>query len=59
MISSLRSLVLVSLFILILPRIIGVNGIWLTIPLSEAVTVFLAACLYRAYGKSYLHEASV
>ena len=59
MISSLRSLVLVSLFILILPRIIGVNGIWLTMPLSEAVTVFLAACLYRAYGKSYLHEASV
>lgn len=58
-ISSLRSLVLVSLFILILPRIIGVNGIWLTMPLSEAVTVFLAACLYRRYGKSYLGEASV
>ena len=58
-ISSLRSLVLVSLFILILPRIIGVNGIWLTMPLSEAVTVFLATCLYRRYGKSYLGEASV
>ena len=58
-ISSLRSLVLVSLFILILPRIIGVNGIWLTMPLSEAVTVFLATCLYRHYGKSDLGEASV
>ena len=57
LISSLRSLILVVAFILILPRIIGVTaGIWLTMPLSEIVTVFVALYLYRTYGKQYMLE---
>lgn len=51
LISTLRSLILVAAFILILPPIIGVSGIWLTMPLSEAVTIFIAFFLYRAYGR--------
>lgn len=38
LISALRSLVLVSVFVLVLPLIIGDTGIWLTVPLTEAIT---------------------
>lgn len=54
LISTLRSLILVAIFILILPPIIGVSGIWLTMPLSETVTIFIAFFLYRAYGRQFL-----
>lgn len=53
MISSLRSLILVIVFILVLPKLIGVSGVWMTMPLSEAVTIFIAIYLYRTYGKSF------
>lgn len=51
-ISSLRSLILVVLFILILPELLGVTGVWMTMPLAEAATIFIAIYLYRKYGKS-------
>lgn len=51
LISSLRSLILVVLFILILPKFIGVSGVWLTMPLAEATTIFIAIYLYQTYGK--------
>lgn len=51
LISSLRSLILVVVFILILPNIIGVSGVWITMPLAEATTIFIAIYLYQTYGK--------
>ena len=56
LISLLRSLFLVVLFILVLPKLLGVFGVWLTMLMSEAVTIFIAVYLYRAYGKSYIKE---
>ncbi|MCI5569575.1 MAG: MATE family efflux transporter [Candidatus Alectryocaccobium sp.] len=56
LISSLRSLILVSVFILILPNLIGVSGVWLTMPLAEAVTIFISLHLYRKHGKSYMRK---
>ena len=56
LISSLRSLILVVLFILILPKLLGVSGVWMTMPMAEAVTIFIAVYLYRAYGKNYIKE---
>lgn len=53
LISSLRSLILVIVFILVLPKLIGVSGVWMTMPLSEAVTIFIAIYLYRTYGKNF------
>jgi len=58
LISSMRSLILVAVFILILPKLIGVAGIWRTMPLAEAVTIFMAVYLYRTYGKSFMQENS-
>lgn len=49
-------LILVVLFILILPKLLGVSGVWMTMPMAEAVTIFIAVYLYRAYGKSYIKE---
>ena len=50
-ISLLRSLVLVVLFITVLPLLLQENGIWLTMPFSEAVTVLVALQLYRMQGR--------
>lgn len=36
-----RSILLVVIFLLILPPFFGVNGIWLSVPLAEAITVLL------------------
>lgn len=54
LISSLRSLILVAVFILILPNIIGISGVWLTMPMAEAVTIFISLHLYHKYGKCYM-----
>lgn len=50
-ISSLRSLVFVVIFILILPYLIGVSGVWLTMPLAEAVTILISLFLYCRRGR--------
>ena len=55
-ISLLRSLFLVVIFILLLPKLIGVSGVWLTMPMAEAVTIFIAIYLYRTYGKHFMKE---
>lgn len=55
-ISLLRSLFLVVIFILVLPKLIGVSGVWLTMPMAEAVTIFIAIYLYRRYGKHFMKE---
>lgn len=50
-ISLLRSLVLVVMFIAVLPLLLEENGIWLTMPFSEAATVLVAVQLYRMQGR--------
>lgn len=49
-ISSLRSLIFVVIFILTLPAVIGVNGVWLTMPLAEVATIAVSLILYRKKG---------
>lgn len=56
LISSLCSLIFVVAFILTLPKLIGVSGIWLTMPLSEAVTIFIAVYLYRTQGRCLMQN---
>lgn len=58
LISSLRSLILVVIFILILPQAMGVSGVWVTMPLAEAVTIFIAVYLYRKYGKRFMENSA-
>lgn len=41
-ISGLRGLVLISLFVILLPRIMGAKGVWLAAPLTETCTFLLS-----------------
>lgn len=41
LLSSLRGLVFIILFISILPRVLGVDGVWLTIPSAEGITLLI------------------
>ncbi|MBQ3032306.1 MAG: hypothetical protein IJD29_07460 [Anaerotignum sp.] len=54
MISFLRTFVFVAGSILILPKFLGINGIWLAIPAAEAVTV-LVAVFFLAVNRKYYH----
>lgn len=50
-ISISRSLVFVAIFVVILPRFMGVNGIWLSMPFSEFLSVFISIPFYLRIGK--------
>ncbi|WP_300349495.1 MATE family efflux transporter [Clostridium sp.] len=41
LLSSLRGLIFIIVFIMILPRFLGVEGVWLTIPSAEFITLLL------------------
>ncbi|WP_053955032.1 MATE family efflux transporter [Inediibacterium massiliense] len=48
-ISMLRSLILISVFIFTLPYILGDSGIWLTTPLAEAITFVVSySCIKKS-----------
>lgn len=53
-ISISRSLVFVSILVVTLPYIIGVNGIWLSIPIAELLTIFISLFSYFKYSKTIL-----
>lgn len=54
-ISVLRSLIFVVATITLLPNFIGLNGIWLAIPIAELLTVFFSIVFYFRKGtRAYL-----
>lgn len=53
LISTMRTLILVIIGIIILPPILGVNGIWLTIPFAEIITLFISVFLTKKYRHHY------
>lgn len=55
-ISISRSLVFVSICIILLPYFIGVNGIWLAIPIAEAITIIFSLAYYFKYKQYILLE---
>ncbi len=56
-ISSLRSFFFVILFIFTLPQIVGVNGVWITMPLAEISTILFSLLLYQKKGRKYLSNS--
>ncbi|MGN0136797.1 MATE family efflux transporter [Anaerotignum sp.] len=54
MISFLRTFVFVAGSILILPRFLGIDGIWLAIPVAEGITVLIAV-FFLAANRKYYH----
>lgn len=55
LISFLRTLVFVVGSILLLPRLLGLDGIWLAIPVAEGLTFLIAAVLVIRFGKEPYH----
>ena len=53
LISFLRTLVIQIAAILILPKLLGINGIWLAITVAEALTLIITAALFLAGRKKY------
>ena len=53
LISVLRTLVLVIIGIIILPMLFDLNGIWLTIPFAEFITLIVSLYLTKRYSNYY------
>ena len=53
-ISILHTLIFVSIAIIILPKFIGVSGIWLSVPVAEFLTIFFSIFFYLKKGRSIL-----
>ncbi|MGL4761977.1 MAG: MATE family efflux transporter [Sarcina sp.] len=50
-IAGARGLVFITLGISILPRILGINGVWMTIPIAEVMTLIVCFVLVKRYLK--------
>ncbi len=46
-ISIARSLVFIIISLLILPQILGLNGVWLAIPMAEILSVIVSLYFYK------------
>lgn len=53
LISFLRTLVLQVATVLLLPRVLGIDGIWLAITAAEALTLLVTAALFLAGRRKY------
>ncbi|SFL21975.1 putative efflux protein, MATE family [Paenibacillus sp. 1_12] len=56
-ITSAREMVLMLAFIMVLPRIMGITGIWLAVPLSECIVLITIVIYYRKQGSSKKHRS--
>lgn len=50
-ISIMRGLIVVIPLILLLPKLFGMTGVWLTIPLTEVITLIISIIFYLKYRK--------
>lgn len=55
-ISMIRGLIIVMPLILLLPNFLGMTGVWLTIPLSEAITLFISIIIYFKYKREIVNS---
>ncbi|MCI6691760.1 MULTISPECIES: MATE family efflux transporter [unclassified Clostridium] len=55
-ISMIRGLIIVIPLILLLPNFLGMTGVWLTIPLSEAITLFISIIIYFKYKREIVNS---
>lgn len=56
LISSLRAFVLVTAFVLVLSRLWGITGVWLTMPCTELITFLVSLVLLKRIKKSRLSQ---
>lgn len=54
--SFMRTFVFFLMGIFILPRIMGVNGVWLVVPFAEVSTMIVSLTFMYKYKKAYLYD---
>ncbi len=52
-ISVLRSLIFIVIALLILPQILGLNGVWLAVPMAEFLAIIVSFYLYKKHKPHY------
>ncbi len=57
-ISVLRSLVFIVIALLILPQLLGLNGVWLAVPIAEFLAFFVSVYFYRRNKQFYHYDRS-
>ncbi len=55
-ISFLRTFFFISVFILVLPQIIGINGVWLAVPLAEFLAFFMSVYFFITHKEQYMYD---
>lgn len=58
LLSFLRSLVFIVLGMALLPRLIGVEGVWLAVPLAELLSVLVSAYYFRKQYRVWKNQRS-
>ncbi len=53
LLSLMRTLVFLIVPLLILPELIGINGVWLSRPLAEVLSIALSIFCFRKYRSKY------
>ncbi len=56
-ISFLRTFFFIAAAILILPYLIGINGVWLAVPIAEFLVIFLSFYFIRKYKHKYMYSS--
>ena len=55
-ISLLRTFVLFVVGMMILPKLLGVNGVWLVVPFAETLTLIVSILYMYKYQKEYMYS---
>lgn len=53
LLSLMRTLVFLIIPLLILPAVIGINGVWISIPLAEVFSIALSVLCFRKYRRKF------
>ena len=56
MLSLMRTLILFIIGIILLPNLVGINGVWLVVPFSEIITILLGAFYVYKYKEKYMYK---
>ena len=54
-ISFLRTFVFLVAAVLLLPQLLGINGVWLSVPIAELLTLFVSIGYLVKYKKVYAY----
>ena len=56
MLSILRTFIFFIIGMIILPRLMGVNGVWLVVPFAEITTMIVSYIFIYKYRHEYMYE---